>query len=66
MSKFIIRDRVPCWVTWTYEIEADDEKTAINRYLDGDYDSEGHGEPEIGDTIDAIDGELSTEEVKDN
>lgn len=25
MPKFIVEDMQPCWVTWTYEIEAENE-----------------------------------------
>ena len=59
MPRYIIKDRVPCWVTWTYHVIAEDEETALATYCQGDYEDEGHGEPEIGDNIEMLDNELS-------
>jgi len=57
MPKFIIRDTLPCYVTWTYEIEADSEDDAMDKFMDGDHDTPK--EPEIGDNISWIDGTTS-------
>jgi hypothetical protein len=51
MAKFRVTERVPCWVTWTYEIEADDADAAYAAYCDGDYGAP-ICEPDIGESID--------------
>lgn len=57
MPKFIISDRIPCWVTWKYEIEAETEEEAEGMFLDGDQGRElGH---EIGDSLDYPPSETS-------
>ena len=52
MSKFIIRDTLPCYVTWTYEVEAESQEVAERAYTDGEATT--IGEPEIGDCIDGV------------
>jgi hypothetical protein len=62
MAQYIIRDRVPCWVTWTYRVEAASRQEAIERYGSCDYyEDEGHGEPEIGETISLLENEIEAE-----
>lgn len=53
MAKFIVRDTVPCWVTWLYPIEADSEAEALQKYREGNHAS-AYNEAEIGDAIDGI------------
>ena len=55
MPRYIVTDKVPCWVTYAYHVEADTSEEAIKAYHDGE------GEmvapelgPEIGDTIGMI------------
>ena len=59
MPKYTITDIVPCWVTWTYTVEADSEDEAVEKFSDDDFLDEGHGEPIIGDSIDFIDNKVS-------
>ena len=35
MPKYIIRDTTPYYVSWYYEIEADDEDSAYETFCDG-------------------------------
>lgn len=56
MKTFYVKSIMVCSVTWQYEIEAEDESAALEKYWSGEHD-----EPistEIGDAI----GD-STEEV---
>ena len=50
MPKFLVKDTIACWVTWTHEIEAKDADEAKSRYRDGDHDAAI--ETIIGDCID--------------
>jgi hypothetical protein len=62
MAKFKVTDKMACWVTWTYEIEAADSLVAIEKYVDGD-----HGEAaatEIGDSLDWAGDAMEAEEIK--
>ena len=58
MPKYTITDIVPCWVTWTYTVEADSEEEALEKYEDDDILDAGHGTPEIGESLSFIDEEL--------
>ena len=51
MPKFKVTDKVACWVTWTYVIEAIDEDDALEKYYEGDH-GETEADPEIGDSLD--------------
>ena len=50
MPRYRIRHTLPCYVTWTYEFEAENEADAAAALINGELDA--HGEPEIGDVID--------------
>lgn len=62
MPKFIVKDRMACWVTWSYEVEADDEDAALDAFCQGDHGEAG--EPEIGDSVDMLDNELTVVTVE--
>lgn len=55
MAKFIVRETLPCYVTWAYEIEAEDEEAAMVKFHDGDYPLPGA--PHVGNAIDWIEGD---------
>ena len=38
MPKFIIQQTIPCYVSYFYEIEADNDDTAFHMLYDGDHD----------------------------
>ena len=42
MKKFVIIERVPAIVEYTYEIEAEDEETAMEMIIIGEVDSVEH------------------------
>lgn len=48
MSKFIVTERMACWVTFTYEVEASDQHEALEEMYTV--------EPavEVGDSIEAM------------
>lgn len=50
MPKFIIKETQACWVTWEYEIEAENADAAEMQYLEEHPSSDLP--PEIGDSID--------------
>lgn len=50
MAKFRVRQRIACWVTWTYEIEAKNQSEAEEAFYQGDHDV-AIGEPVIGDSL---------------
>ena len=49
MAKFIVRDTVPLYVTFIYEVEAKDEEQAYDNYLDNQPPCQRH---ELGDSVD--------------
>lgn len=55
MPKFIIRDTVPCYVTWPYVVEAEDEEMALENFCQGDQ-GEPQGDAVIGNVVGRIDG----------
>lgn len=59
MKKYTIKDTIACWVTWSYEIEADSEADAITKYRQEQPTSPTP--PEIGDTIDGYEQILEVE-----
>lgn len=50
MPRYRITDKIPYYVTWTYEVDATSEADAQQAFIDGD--AESVGLPEIGDCID--------------
>lgn len=63
MVRFRVKQTMPCWVTWTYEIEAPTEDEAREAFYQGDH-SGPIGEPEIGDMVArAGDGEEDFEQL---
>lgn len=50
MRKFRQTETVPCWVTWIREVEAQDEKDAATRILNGEAQVISE---EIGNCLDA-------------
>jgi hypothetical protein len=62
MAKFKVTDKIACWVTWTYEIEAADSDEAIEKYLDGDHG--GAVATEIGGSLDWAGDAMEAEEIK--
>lgn len=60
MPKFYILDKQACEVTWRFPVEADTEEEAYAKYAAGDH-GPAEGEPEIGDSIDAIQYDVGIE-----
>ena len=62
MAKFIITETIPCFVTWTREIEADNQDEAMQKHHDhvGEAATE-----EIGDSLDGYVGTFTIHEVKE-
>ena len=58
--RFIIRDKIACWVIFRHEIEAEDADEALSIYQE--YGS-GHKvlEPEIGDCIEYLEQTIEIE-----
>ncbi len=52
MPKFVIKDTIPCYVTYLYEVTAKDEDEAYDIFYDG-IPSDHH---EISDSIGWLDG----------
>ena len=59
MSTYLIRDKIACYVTWTYAVEADDEASAMEAFRESEWKHQG--EPEIGDCIDSWPQETTIE-----
>lgn len=66
MPKYLIKETMPCWVTWHRVVEADDEVDAYNCFNDGDgvlcnadgsIPVDGEPTPEIGDILSGYDGD---------
>lgn len=66
MPKYVIKETMPCWVTWHRVVEADNEADAFNMFNDGDgliCNPDGSvplgsvPSPEIGDILDGYDGD---------
>jgi hypothetical protein len=58
---FVIRDTLPCYVTYLYHVQAVDEADALEQYYNSQAGCQGH---EIGDVVGFLDhGELEVEEV---
>jgi hypothetical protein len=53
MPKFLAKERMACWITWTYKVEAEDIEAAWERYGEGEH-SAVIGQPEIGDSLDFV------------
>lgn len=58
MPKFRVASTVPCFVTWTCEIEAESETDARQKFRNGEY--EFTDQPEIGDAVDSGNSEEIT------
>jgi hypothetical protein len=54
MPKFIITDRIPCWVNFRYEIEAESEAAARQGFIDGEATDRGY---DVADSVDWVSGE---------
>lgn len=52
LNSFIVRETLPCWVTWNKRVDALDAQDALDRVRDGQ--GESVGAPEIGDNIDGV------------
>lgn len=62
MPKYIVSQSIPCWVTWSYEIEAETEEDARNQYLDGDLGKAlGY---KIGNNIEFIPDEIEVKKTR--
>jgi hypothetical protein len=61
MKRFILEETQACWVTWTYEIDAETEEEARRKLSEGD--SCQVGGPDIGDCLDR-ESEITVEEVE--
>ncbi len=59
MPTFVIKDKLACYVTWTYTVEAEDEESAMEAFRESDWQQQG--EPEIGDCIDSWPQETTME-----
>ena len=57
MAKYIIRDVIPCWVTYLYEVEAESEADAKEKFMESP-ECIGH---EVGDSIEFLNDEYRTE-----
>jgi hypothetical protein len=51
MKTFIVRKTMPTYVTASFEVEAETEKDAYDKYMSGDYNSNPVGALEIGATL---------------
>lgn len=63
MPKYLIKDTQLCYVTWTYEVEADNEDEALEDHAE--QPGESTGIPDIGDSSSAYDGTLEITEIKE-
>jgi len=54
MPQFRIKDTIPCYVTWTYTVEADSESAAREAFIDQDESIRPVGLPDIGDCVDFL------------
>lgn len=61
MPTFRVTQVEPCWVTWTYRVEADNLEHAEERCFAGEGELEGEGE--IGDRVESQDSEWESEEI---
>jgi hypothetical protein len=54
MKTFIVKKTMPTYVTWFYEVVAENKKEAYDKFKKGDYKHEPvFGNPEIGQMLDA-------------
>jgi hypothetical protein len=51
MKTFIVRKTMPTYVTVSFEVEAETEKEAYDKYTNGDYNHNPVGAVEIGATL---------------
>jgi hypothetical protein len=64
MAKFLIKDRIACWVTYRYVVEGETEDEAQEKWMDGDM---GHElSPLIKDSIDFLDGSVDIQPYEEN
>lgn len=64
MAKFILKQTQLCYVDWFYEIEADDEESAMDKFYDGEHDdSVGLY---VGDSSDMPTSHITTESYNEH
>ena len=51
MKTFIVNKTIPTWITASYEVVAENEKEAYDKFIKGDYNHNSVGTVEIGATL---------------
>ena len=62
--KFFVFEKQACIVTWRYEVEAENEVEALEKYGAGEH-SDPAWPPEIGDSLDFVQYDVTVEKAPD-